>query len=645
MVDKDHNIHLKYVFPVSSFIDTSFYQRLSDLKLDELKLDETCIPLNASLDLEHIPKQSNSVPLVLNEQCFNRNKELQSDNGNTSGISDFIVKGEVLNFNRADQLKTLDKQQFLYEKGLEVWEESKKDINRCFKFFLVSFADLKKYKYTYWLMIPSFMKKGLSITIKDTLPHEPLEKVKLWFSKVENKDKWVCVMDKEAIREYITGNVNDGQTIFIKDGSNIDNIPFNITKNILTVIKYHNPQLSELDVHFVRGKEDKSFGYKLVFNSDKDQEDIFELNFTGWERNIESKLTPRQIDLSSLIDPLKIAEQSMDLNLRLMKWRIVPELDLDVIKDAKILLLGSGTLGCYVARALMGWGVRTITFVDNGTVSYSNLVRQPLFEFTDCGKPKAEVAAAALKRIFPLIDCKGETFSVPMIGHPITNESREHEEYERLTRLIEEHDVIYLLMDSREARWLPTVIANVKSKMVINAALGFDSYLVMRHGVYNKDDVEARVGCYFCNDVVVPTDSMTLKTLDQMCTVTRPGVAMMASSQAVELMVSLLQTLTQDNGKVKCILGQIPHQIRGFLDKFETLKVESPAYAHCSGCSSNVVEACRNDGWNFVKKALNDNEYVERISGLLEINQKMDDVMDDIVWMSEEEEKDPFEIK
>lgn len=51
-----------------------------------------------------------------------------------------------------------------------------------------------------------------------------------------------------------------------------------------------------------------------------------------------------------------------------------------------------------------GWGVRTITFVDCGTISFSNPVRQTLFEFADCqdgGKPKAETAASALKRIFP----------------------------------------------------------------------------------------------------------------------------------------------------------------------------------------------------------------------------------------------------
>ncbi len=119
----------------------------------------------------------------------------------------------------------------------------------------------------------------------------------------------------------------------------------------------------------------------------------------------------------------RLADQAVDLNLKLMRWRIMPSLDLDKIAGTKCLLLGAGTLGCYVARCLMvradsasyhdradakptaqGWGLRNITFVDSAKVSFSNPVRQPLFEFEDClngGKPKAQCAADSLKRIFP----------------------------------------------------------------------------------------------------------------------------------------------------------------------------------------------------------------------------------------------------
>lgn len=40
----------------------------------------------------------------------------------------------------------------------------------------------------------------------------------------------------------------------------------------------------------------------------------------------------------------------------------------------RCLLLGAGTLGCSVARTLLGWGVRRVTFVDNSRVAYSNPV-------------------------------------------------------------------------------------------------------------------------------------------------------------------------------------------------------------------------------------------------------------------------------
>ena len=77
----------------------------------------------------------------------------------------------------------------------------------------------------------------------------------------------------------------------------------------------------------------------------------------------------------------RLAESSVDLNLKLMRWRLLPSLDLDTIAQTSCLLLGSGTLGCNVARCLLGWGVRRITMVDNSTVSYSNPVRQSLFQF------------------------------------------------------------------------------------------------------------------------------------------------------------------------------------------------------------------------------------------------------------------------
>lgn len=99
----------------------------------------------------------------------------------------------------------------------------------------------------------------------------------------------------------------------------------------------------------------------------------------------------------------RLSSRAVNLNLKLIKWRLVPELDLEKISQLRCLLLGAGTLGCSVARVLLGWGVNTITFVDNSVVSHSNTVRQSLYTHEDAVKRrnKAEAAKEALHRIHP----------------------------------------------------------------------------------------------------------------------------------------------------------------------------------------------------------------------------------------------------
>ena len=153
--------------------------------------------------------------------------------------------------------------------------------------------------------------------------------------------------------------------------------------------------------------------------------------------------------------------------------------------------------------------MRKITFVDKGTVSFSNPVRQPLFTFNDClngGAPKALRASQALTEIYPGVDTSGHQLSIPMAGHPIIDEDATRAEFEALQKLIDEHDAIFLLMDTRESRWLPTVMGKAAGKIVMNAALGFDSFVVMRHGVSESVGTEGGLGCYFCNDVVAPAN-------------------------------------------------------------------------------------------------------------------------------------------
>jgi ubiquitin-like modifier-activating enzyme ATG7 len=300
-----------------------------------------------------------------------------------------------------------------------------------------------------------------------------------------------------------------------------------------------------------------------------------------------------------------------------MKWRMCPNLDTQLIKEKKYLLIGSGTLGCHVSRCLLGWGARHITMVDNGKVSYSNPVRQSLYNFKDSTRIednfKALIAAEKLKEIFPMADAKGYNLNIPLPGRTLIDDNAKQEYYknlELLESLIKEHDIIFLLTDSRESRWYPTVIGKAYNKLVITAAIGFDSFLVMRHG-----NNENKLGCYFCTDIVTPTDTSGSRTLDQQCTISRPGVSMLCSGMALELAMSYLNSPLNKGSDD----ADVPHQIRGNLIEFAVHQYRFNYNKNCVACSDNMMKEYKENREKFTLNVMNDPYYIEKTCGVHEL--------------------------
>jgi len=255
------------------------------------------------------------------------------------------------------------------------------------------------------------------------------------------------------------------------------------------------------------------------------------------------------------------------------------------------------------------------------------------------------------------VNSSGHMLSIPMPGHPIpdspTSIAQAKADVATLEKLIAEHDAVFLLMDSRESRWLPTVIGAAQGKIVMNAALGFDTFLVMRHGARASSTPPngSRLGCYYCNDIVAPSDSLTDRTLDQMCTVTRPGLASIASSTAVELLVSLIQhpdgvhaaapppnvDPSNSNGENGgSVLGLVPHQLRGFLAQFRNMHIVGAAYDKCTGCSEAVLQAYEKEGFDMLLKAFNDPKYLPALTGLNELYDEGEAVLESVEWDDED---------
>ena len=73
------------------------------------------------------------------------------------------------------------------------------------------------------------------------------------------------------------------------------------------------------------------------------------------------------------------------------------------LKNAKVLVIGVGGLGCPVLQYLTAAGVGTIGIIDDDIVEKSNLQRQVLFSYEDIGKPKVEIALQRLKQLNPFV--------------------------------------------------------------------------------------------------------------------------------------------------------------------------------------------------------------------------------------------------
>jgi adenylyltransferase/sulfurtransferase len=93
--------------------------------------------------------------------------------------------------------------------------------------------------------------------------------------------------------------------------------------------------------------------------------------------------------------------------LRYSRHLIMPEVGMDgqlKLKNAKVLLIGTGGLGAPLGLYLTAAGVGKLGLVDFDVVDFTNLQRQITFGSSDVGKPKTEAARARLSNLNPDIE-------------------------------------------------------------------------------------------------------------------------------------------------------------------------------------------------------------------------------------------------
>ncbi|KAG7262173.1 hypothetical protein CRUP_002352 [Coryphaenoides rupestris] len=558
--------------PFSSALEAGFWHQLTQKKLNDYRLDESPKCIKAYYyngDPINLPTR-----LTLEFSAFDADAKTPTRCCPAGGM--------LYNTNTLDAFKTMDKKGLLDKEAEEVYGMlfslglAMKDPSVLCKFILLTFADLKKYNFYYWFCFPALrFEEGIKILqqpslLQDVLSAQQIEALQgaydglrsesgataVPYFLVKYSDQGLQVAPLATWETFFTNKKK--VTVGVYDPCTLPQHPGWPLRNLLVLLSYQwASKVETVEVLCFRDRTlqgSRSVQHSIVFHVK-----LPELphnsacpKSVGWEKNAKGAMGPRM--------------SSVDLNLKLMRWRLVPSLDLDKVVSTKAGVYGH------------------ITFVDNAKISYSNPVRQPLYEFEDClggGKSKAMAANA-----------QGYNMSIPMPGHPVdfsaATLAQAQKDVEELERLVSQHD------------------------LVMNAALGFDTFVVMRHGLKNPP----------ANQDAAAAGADSSPSGSSASTSSSPSTA--AGSAPATPGSSLFSNIPGHRlGCYFCNDVVAPGDIRGFLSRFDNVLPASLAFDKCTACSPVVLDHYERDGFHFLSKVFNSSHsFLEDLTGLTLLHQE-----------------------
>ncbi|RWW02100.1 hypothetical protein GW17_00034831 [Ensete ventricosum] len=437
------------------------------------------------------------------------------------------------------------------------------------RFFIISFADLKKWNFVHWLAFPALVVGPPAMVLN----LRPAREVFNQGEVLQYTNKGVLYFlvsiasnSRATIRQLKDWNAcqDDGQKLlfgFYDPSCRLDNPGWPL-RNYLAFISL---RCQDGKIQFLCYREKRGFadlglslvGEAVISSSKVASTFVFLVDCrdpqcvpkaVGWEPK------PKSINLAESMNPERY------VFIRRIIWnpseRKRHYYEARMLKFLSYLQVPCPVLDvCYWVLVpldvrLLAWGVRKITLLDSGLVAMSNPVRQSLYTLDDCldgGSLKAVAAARTLKLIFPAVEAEGVTLSIPMPGHPVpTNEvARVLEDCERLRDLIASHDVTFLLTDTRESRWLPALLCASENK----------------------------VGLFF-----LMTRKLWASTVTWLCVMELVHSMIHAPG---EIANSIMSSSEQP-------FGILPHQIRGLLPQYSQVTLIGHASNSCTACSTTV---------------------------------------------------------
>ncbi|MFD2180365.1 molybdopterin-synthase adenylyltransferase MoeB [Veronia pacifica] len=243
---------------------------------------------------------------------------------------------------------------------------------------------------------------------------------------------------------------------------------------------------------------------------------------------------------------------SPEEELRYNRQIILRQFDYDgqeALKQAKVLMLGAGGLGCASSQYLVAAGIGHLTLIDDDNVELSNLQRQVLHNDKTIGQPKVLSAKQQLTRLNP---------------HVVIDTISQRLDDKALASLIESHDVVLDCSDNLPTRnQLNRLCFASKTPLVSGAAIRLEGQLA----VFTYQDNEP---CYQCLSQLFGEQSLSCVEAG----ILAPVVGIIGSMQALEA--------------IKC-LTSMDNSLKGKLMMFDAMTCQwqtlsLPKHSGCDIC-------------------------------------------------------------
>ena len=195
------------------------------------------------------------------------------------------------------------------------------------------------------------------------------------------------------------------------------------------------------------------------------------------------------------------------------------------IKNAKVLIVGMGGLGCPLLIYLANIGIQNIGIIDHDKIELTNLNRQILFSEQDIGKSKVIQAYKKIRQIDKKIKVK--IFEKKL-------------EKKNIKKIFKKFDIICDGTDNFETRLLINDYSKIMKKILISGAINkFDGHLF-------KFDFRSKSPCFRCFMPEVPISNNNCSEDG----VSSPIAGIIGSLQANEVLKTILDLKSNLSGKI-----------------------------------------------------------------------------------------------